>query len=117
MEVKEWLRASVVGLAVGGLATAFIGFSWGGWMTMRGAEVIAAERGAGFVAVALTPYCVAAANLDPNFAALMDSMKAGTSYDREKIVANAGWATPLGATAPLQELASACHIKLFEGVV
>lgn len=114
MDVKEWLRAAVIGVAVGGLATAGLGFSYGGWVTTAKALEQAAAQGELDVGMALVPYCVQAAHADPEFPAALVRLKAGTSYDREAIVSKAGWATPLGSTEPLEALAFACQEKLAE---
>ena len=46
------------GIAIGAVASMMIGFSWGGWMTARTADKIAAERADTAVVTALTPICV-----------------------------------------------------------
>jgi hypothetical protein len=47
------------GIAIGAIASIAIGFSWGGWMTSRTANTLAAEHAENAVVAALTPICAA----------------------------------------------------------
>ena len=114
MQIREMIQPVIIGLIVGGALTAIVGFNWGGWVSAAKANEIALQKSTLAVAEVMTPYCVAAALADPNYASLFETMKAGTSYDRTAIVTKAGWATPMGATAPNAALAAACQGKLTE---
>ena len=116
MKLGEMVQPVAIGLVVGAALTAFVGFYWGGWVTTSKANEIAAQKSTLAVAEVMTPYCVAAALADPNYAALFATMKDGSSYDRIGIVSKAGWATPIGATAPHAALASSCQTKLSEAL-
>jgi hypothetical protein len=116
MAIRAMIQPVAIGLVVGAALTAIVGFNWGGWVSSGKANEIAVQKSSLAVAEVLTPYCVAAALADPNYASLLDTMKAGTSYDRKAIVSKAGWATPMGATAAHAALADACQRKLTEAV-
>ncbi len=116
MQIREMIQPVVIGLVVGGALTAIVGFNWGGWVSAGKANEIALQKSTVAVSEVLTPYCVAAALADPNYAALFETMKAGTSYDRTAIVTKAGWATPMGLDKPNAGLATACQAKLTEAV-
>lgn len=114
MNMREMIQPVAIGLVVGGALTAIVGFTWGGWVSTSKANEIALQKSTTAVAEVLTPYCVAGALADPNYATILETMKAGTSYDRTAIVTKAGWATPMGTDKPLAALAAACQVKLSE---
>lgn len=116
MAIRDMIKPVAIGLVAGGALTAIVGFNWGGWVSTGKANEIALQKSSLAVAETLTPYCVAAALADPNYASLFDTMKAGTSYDRRAIVTKAGWATPMGATDAHAGLAESCQRKLTEAL-
>ena len=116
MKIRENIQPVIIGLVVGAAATAIVGFNWGGWVSTAKANEIATQKSALAVADVMTPYCVAAALADPNYATLFETMKAGTSYDRTAIVTKAGWATPMGLDKPNSALAASCQGKLTEAL-
>ena len=109
MQATDYIRPVIIGLALGGALTAFVGFSYGGWVSSSKADELAVAQTKIGVGEALAPYCVAAAKADPTYGSLLEALKAGNSYDRTAIVTKAGWATPMGATAPNPALATACQ--------
>src|SRR5690349_14429539 len=97
------------GAAAGALALAFVGFTWGGWMTGNGAERMASTRVDTAMVTALAPICVsqfqAAAKAKANLAAL----KAVQSWEQAEYIQKGGWATMPGAKdEPSREVAAAC---------
>lgn len=114
MNATDYIRPVIIGLALGGATTAFVGFSYGGWTSASKAKELAVAETRLGVGDALAPYCVLAAQADPAYGSLLESLKAGSSYDRTAIVTKAGWATPIGATEPNSALAAACQQKLSE---
>jgi hypothetical protein len=116
MRIQEMVKPALVGIVGGAVAAVVVGLSMGVLVTAGTASDQANLRSARAVAAVMTPYCVAAAQADPNYATLFEEMKAGTSYQRTQIVTKAGWATPLGATGPHPTLANACQQKLTETV-
>jgi pimeloyl-ACP methyl ester carboxylesterase len=103
------------GIAIGAIASIAIGFSWGGWMTSRTANTLAAEHAENAVVAALTPICVAkflqASDAEQNLAALQ---KISSNWEQGQYVEKGGWATRPGASSPDYLLGRACADKLVQ---
>jgi hypothetical protein len=84
----------------------------GGWLTPGSAREQADTMVIDAVASALTPYCVAKASDDPNAHVVLTQLKESSSYLRRNIVADSGWATPLGSEDPDLRLAQSCQLAL-----
>lgn len=112
MQFPVWIKPALTGAAVGAIALAFVGFSWGGWMTGGSAQDMATKQSAANIATVLTPYCVERSQSDVNAVAVMAELNAATSYGRRAVVEKAGWATPLGDEKPNTALAQACQLAL-----
>jgi hypothetical protein len=112
MQTPEGTKPAVMGAAVGAIALAIVGFNWGGWVTGGSASIMSDENSVTAVASALTPYCVQKSENDPKSNVVMTELDEANSYERRRIVENAGWATPLGAENPDRDLAEACQIAL-----
>ena len=81
--LPEGTKYGVYGLIGGAVLAMVIGFNWGGWVTGASAEKMAAERTKTEVVLALTPYCLAAAKLEPEQLKLL---KATDTYRRSGFV-------------------------------
>jgi len=103
------------GIAIGAIASMVVGFSWGGWMTGRTADKIAAERADTAVVTALTPICVEKflqnSDTKVNLAILQ---KISSNWEQGDFLQKGGWATQPGATSPDYHLARACAEKLVQ---
>jgi hypothetical protein len=103
------------GIAIGAVASMMIGFSWGGWMTARTADKIAAERADTAVVTALTPICVEKflqnSDAKANLAILQ---KISSNWEQGQYLEKGGWATQPGANSPDYHLARACAEKLVQ---
>lgn len=108
MNTPTWIKPGVYGLIVGGVATAVVGFSWGGWMTSSRAETMAKTRVDAGVAAALVPVCLQISQADPERVAKLATIRDAASYRRRDAVLATGWATPPGAETPNRALAEAC---------
>ena len=108
MKNREWLKPSPYGAAVGAIALAIVGFSWGGWVTGSAAETMASERAQQDVVAALLPICVAQAAADPENGVRMSELKETRSYQRAEVLMKTGWATMPGSVDPDRKLATAC---------
>lgn len=108
MKIPTWLKPGVIGIIIGAVGLAIVGFAWGGWVTASSAKEMVGAAATADVATALTPYCVAEAKTATNAAATLKALKAADAYDTGDIVAKAGWATPLGAKQPNSALAQDC---------
>lgn len=113
MNIPEWTQPGLVGAAVGAVALAIIGFSWGGWVTGSNASEMAEDRSESAVIMALTPICVQNAAQDPNIEMVIAEMKTARTYQRSDSIVKAGWATMPGDSEPNLQLARAC-VKEFE---
>lgn len=112
MQIPTWVKPGLMGVGVGAIALAVIGFNWGGWVTGGAAKDMATKAANAAVASALIPYCVDRAGAAD--ATAMTALKDASAYSRKGIVEKAGWATPLGADKPNSALAEACQLKLAE---
>jgi len=113
MNIPTWTKPAVFGAVVGAVATMAIGFSEGGWHSASSTERIANAQAASAVIDALVPVCVSQAKLDPaESAKLKELAKLVSSYDQRDYVMKAGWATVPAATAPNEDLATACALVL-----
>jgi len=103
------------GIAIGAIASIAIVFSWGGWMTSRAANILAAEHAENAVVAALTPICVAkflqASGAKENLVALQ---KISSNWEQGQYIEKGGWATRQGAASPDLMLGRACADKLIQ---
>ncbi len=108
----EWVKPALFGAAAGAVAVAVVGFSWGGWVTggtsIKNAETLADTR----VVAALTPYCLANSQSDPQSGERLVALKAASSYERRDLVMKNGWATLAGSTDPDRAVADQCQRQL-----
>ena len=114
MNAPEWLKPALYGAAVGAVALAIVGFSWGGWMTGGAADKMAADKARSEVVAALVPVCLEQSKQDPRLSETMAQLKAASSYKRSGMLMDAGWATMPGSEDPDRAVASACIGKLAE---
>ena len=108
MRTPDWLKPGIYGAACGAIVAAFVGFTWGGWVTSATAREMASKQ----LVSALTTVCVDHAKRDPDTVQRMAAIKAASSWTRGDLVAKNGWATLPGETAANQEVANACASKL-----
>lgn len=102
------------GVAGGAAAMAFVGFTWGGWITGGKAETQANERGQAAVIAALAPMCVARFQASPEVASNLAALKLVDSWSQGEYVEKGGWATLPGSAAdgPVTQIARACAVLL-----
>ena len=112
MEIPSWLKPGLWGVGIGAIGMAVVGFTQLGWTTAATANQLAADRSETAVVAALVPFCVAKSKLDPDQAVHAKFMAETSSYSRNDLVTQAGWATLPGMTAPNADLARACSDKL-----
>jgi alpha/beta superfamily hydrolase len=112
MDIPKWLKPALWGAAAGAVALAFIGFSWGGWVSGSTAEKMASDRARLEVVAALVPICLQQSKQDPKFVATLAEIEAARSFEGRDLVMNAGWATMPGTAKPNREVASACLKEL-----
>lgn len=108
MTSPDWMKPGLFGAAIGAIAVATVGFSWGGWMTGGAAETAASARSKADVVSALQPVCLRNAAADPDRVAKLETIRAASAYQRSAAVMAAGWATMPGETEPNRAVAEAC---------
>jgi dienelactone hydrolase len=112
MNIPEWLKPGLQGAAVGAVALAIVGFSWGGWVTGGTATKMASDHARLEVVAALVPICIEQSSMDPQVVETLAKLKDASSYQRSKMLMNVGWATMPGSSDPSYDVASACMEKL-----
>ena len=112
MKVPTWLKPGIWGAVVGAIAIMILGFWQMGWVTGSTADRMAKNRADSAVVAALVPFCVANAERDPDQAKLVKLRAEQSSYDRNQLVSDSGWATLPGMTSADRGLVSACSDKL-----
>lgn len=112
MNIPEWLKPGLYGAAVGAVALAVVGFSWGGWVTGGAADKMASDKARQEVVAALVPICIEKSQQDPMLSATLAELKAASNYKRSDMLMEAGWATMPGSDDPNRSVASACMEQL-----
>ena len=109
----DQLKTHAAALVIGAVATAAIGFGWGGWVLGSTAQKLAADKVNAEVVALYTPECVkhfeAQTNMPAHWAALK---KSKADYDQQDFIEKAGFATPPGAKTANDDVADACATKL-----
>jgi hypothetical protein len=98
----------VWGAAVGAIAVAVIGFSWGGWMTGGGANKQASARAHDAVVAALTPICVQSFRAQVDVTAKTAELVKVSTWERGTMVEKGGFANVPGTTTANSDVARAC---------
>lgn len=102
----------LLGLLVGALLLAWVGFELAGWTTVGTAERLAKKQAEGAVATALGKICSAqfnsAANLPERLAALQKTER----WSRGGVIAKTGFATMPGEKEAAYNVAEACAALL-----
>ena len=108
MKFPTWIQPGVSGAIVGAIATAIVGFSWGGWVTAGTArdmaDSAAQEASTKIVASLCVDKFAAAADAQNQFAKL----KKMDSWDRGDFIKKGGWSTIPGISGNISGVADAC---------
>ena len=96
------------GAAVGAVATLFIGFYWGGWVTGGTAKEMTQKSSTAAVIAALSPICVDKFQRSAEASANMTELKKVSSYQQGSFIEKGGWATLPGSDAANSSVAQAC---------
>jgi hypothetical protein len=108
MNIPEGLKPGLMGTAVGAVALAVVGFTWGGWVTGGTAKEMAADQAKLEVIAALVPICIQQSSQDPQVVETLAHLKDASSYQRSDMLMKAGWATMPGSSEPNRNVAKAC---------
>jgi hypothetical protein len=112
MQVPPEVKPACWGAVGGAIALAFIGFTWGGWVTGGTAEKMAQQRADAAVVSALAPICVANFRSAPDAAAQQAALNKASFWERASFVEKHGWATMPGSKSPDSDVARACAERI-----
>ena len=96
------------GAVVGFLATAVIGFNWGGWMLESTAKQMADKSANSAVVTVLAPMCADKFRQASDSTLNMVELKKVSSWMQDSYIEKGGWATFSGEAAPEHGVAQAC---------
>jgi hypothetical protein len=113
MNIPKWLKPALQGAAVGAIALAITGFTWGGWVTGGTAKEMAADQAKLEVLAALVPICIEQSSQDPKVTETLALMKDAYFGERKDMVVKAGWATMPGSSDPSRYVARACMVSTY----
>jgi hypothetical protein len=109
MNIPEWVKPGLYGVAAGAAALAIVGFAWGGWVTGGTAKEMVETAGQTATVAALAPICAykfeRAATVDSGLVAKINAVNA---WERDSHLMKAGWATFPGGAKPDAKVAEAC---------
>lgn len=114
MKIPVETKPAAWGFLVGAAALAFVGFSWGGWMTGGKAEAATLMRVDSAVVAALAPVCVERFQRGAEVSANLAALRKVESWSQGEFVEKGGWATAAGVPPPeqLAAVAKACAMLL-----
>jgi alpha/beta superfamily hydrolase len=95
------------GVAIGAIATALIGFTYGGWVSGRTAQKMADQHASEAVVAVLAPICVEKFQRGAEATTTLAQLKATDSWQQDTFIVKGGWATFPG-TGPNRNVAEAC---------
>ena len=96
------------GAAAGAVATLFIGFYWGGWVTGGTAKEMVQKSTTSAVVAALSPICVDKFQRSAEATTNMTELKKVSSYMQGSFIEKGGWATLPGSDSANSSVAQAC---------
>jgi len=96
------------GAALGAIATALIGFTWGGWVSGSTAQKMADKSAGQALVAALAPICVDKFQRGAEAKATLAQLKATESWQQDNFIVKGGWATFPGDSEPNRNVADAC---------
>ena len=108
MEIPSQTKPALWGAVGGAVALAFIGFTWGGWMTGGSAAKMAEKQAETAVVAVLAPICVERFQQQLDAAGQLAVLKETATYKQADFVEKGGWATMLGSEKPVPGTARAC---------
>jgi hypothetical protein len=114
MNIPVETKPAFWGIVGGAIALAFVGFTWGGWVTGGKAELGATQRANAAVVGALAPVCAEKFQRGTDVAANLAALKKADSWSQGEFVEKGGWATLPGSNSPDQvtAVARACATLL-----
>ena len=115
MKISPNVKPAVGGMVGGAIALAFVGFSWGGWVTESTATAMADKKASVEVATALAPICFSQFNQQPGAEGkLVELKQIKSSYEQASFVEKSGAATRPGSDKMLKGVSQKCAELLTE---
>jgi hypothetical protein len=111
----ESITRLVQGAVVGALATAVIGFSWGGWTLQSTSKQKSEQNVSAALVAVLAPMCADKFRQGTDGALNMAEFKKVSSWQQDSYIQKGGWATFAGQDSPDLAVARACA-KLLGGL-
>jgi hypothetical protein len=113
MELPEILQGDSVtrllqGACVGAIATAVIGFTWGGWTRESTAKEMADKSASSALVTALAPLCAEKFQQASDARNNMVELKKVSSWMQDTYIQKGGWATFAGTNSSDLAIARAC---------
>jgi hypothetical protein len=108
MKFPPELKPALMGAAVGAIALAIVGFTWGGWTTASSAAALAQKQASEAVIAALAPICVANFRRDKDSAAQLVELKKARSWEQASFVDKGGWAKMPGVESTDSAMSRSC---------
>lgn len=108
MEMPSQLMPTFWGAVGGAAAVAFIGFSYGGWVTASTAETLATQRATKAVVSVLAPICVENFNRSKDASAQLVELKKAKAWEQAAFITKGGWAAMPGSKTVDNATASSC---------
>ena len=102
------LTRIVQGAIVGGLATVFIGFNWGGWTLESNAKQMAVRDTSAALVAVLAPMCADKFRTASEAPLNMAEFNKVSSWQQDSYIQKNGWATFPGMSSPDLAIAAAC---------
>jgi hypothetical protein len=94
------------------VATLFIGFTWGGWVTGGTAHRMAVQAATEARADLAADVCVSRFQAGSDSVANLAALKASDSWNRGEYIEKGGWATLAGIKEPIDGAARLCAERL-----
>jgi len=113
MELPEFLEGPSLtrllqGAALGAVATAIIGFNWGGWMLESTAKQVASTDTSSALVAVLAPMCADKFRSASDAVSNTAEFKKVSSWQQDSFIQKGGWATFPGMSNPDMAIAQAC---------
>jgi hypothetical protein len=113
MQLPEMLQGTSLtrllqGAFLGCVATAVIGFNWGGWTLESTAQQMAAQKASAALVAILGPMCADKFRGGPDATVNMTELKKVSTWMQDSYIQKGGWATFPGMEAPDLAVAQQC---------
>ena len=102
------LKRLLQGAFIGTVATAIVGFNWGGWTLGSTAKLMADKSALSAVVAVLAPMCVEKFQQAADASTQLAEFKKVGSWQQGSFLQQGGWATPTGTRSTDTAVAETC---------